>query len=330
MYVPGVQTAIVVPYIVRKRILICATLCVTVWATAPAFGGARIPKQNPSQVSTQGADQVSAISSAPSCAQNQTAQWPWDDPSLGGFVYDVVSIKPYKNDGVTDGTNLGTMNTPDGFSAAFPVAGLIYTAWYTPEYRIVGASGWMNSENYEIKAKMSPETLEAFQKLSPRMKYAARQHMLQALLMDRFRARVHVEVREIPAYDLVTGKNGPKLSQAARPDQTGRTIHITPSDTTYELTGRGALFGSLAIYLSDEVDRPVIDKTGLTGAYDFDLEYTPHKILMAADVGVSAPLKTTAPPIEKAIEAQLGLRLVPSHTTVNDIVIDHVERPTAN
>ncbi len=313
-----------------KRFLVCATLAAIVWAAAPGIFGARIPKQNPSQASTQGAGQVSANGSAPSSAQNQTAQWPWDDPSLVGFVYDVVSIKPYKNGGVTDGTNLGTMDTPDGFSAAFPLAGLIYAAWYTPKHRIVGASGWMNSENYEVKAKMSPETLEAFQKLSPKMKYAARQHMLQALLMDRFKARVHVEAREIPAYDLVIGKNGPKLSQAAELNQGRSIIRITPSDTTYELMGRGALLRSLAITLSNEVDRPVIDKTGLTGPYNFSLEYTPRTILMAADGEDAAPQKTTAPPIEKAIEAQLGLKLVPGRTTVNDIVIDHVERPTAN
>jgi uncharacterized protein (TIGR03435 family) len=330
MYVPGAQTTILVPYIVRKRILICATLCVAVWAGAPALVGARIPKQNPSLASTRGAGQISATGSAPSSAQNQTAQWPWDDPSLAGFVYDVVSIKPYKNGGVTNGTNLGTMDTPDGFSAAFPVAGLIYTAWYTPKYRIVGAFGWMNSENYDVKAKMSPETLEAFQKLSPKMKYAATQHMLQVLLKDRFKAIVHVEPRKIPAYDLVIGKNGPKLSQAAELVQGGSNIRITPSDTTYELIGRGALLRSLAVTLSNEVDRPVIDKTGLTGAYDFNLDYTPQKILMAADGGDSAPLKATGPPIEKAIEAQLGLKLVPSHTMVNDIVIDHVERPTPN
>jgi uncharacterized protein (TIGR03435 family) len=298
-----------------KSLLVWAIACALICVSAPMlFARAQSAAQNSAATN----DEIEPIPN-------------WSDPAFANLVYDVVSIKPHKDDGVTNGSTLGTRDNPDGFSAAFPVAGLIYTAWYTPHYRVSGASGWMNSEMYEVEAKMSPETIEALQKLTPQQRYLARQHMLQVLLHDRFKAVVHVEARQIPAYDLVVAKNGPKFKASPGPIPEGYPLKQNVSDTTYELHGHGANMFTLAIAVSNQTDRPVEDKTGLTEKYDFDLQFTPDKFLMAADAdGNAAPQKFNAPPIARALEEQLGLRLAPGHKMVNDIVIDHVERPTAN
>lgn len=254
----------------------------------------------------------------------------WFDPEFTPFVYSIVSIKPFKGD-PKDGRSLGTRNTPDGFTAAFPVAGLIYTAWYTPHYRILGASGWMNAEMYDVQAKMDPEVFEAFQKLSPEKRRVARQRMLQVLVQDRFKAVVHIEIREIPNYDLVIAKNGPKLKEAAVPTTAAAEIKKSVSGSTQIFDYRSEPIAQLAGLLTAETGRPVNDKTGLTGLYDFTIKYTPNSLSTDAQPpGDTALIVETAPSIERAIQEQLGLKLAPTTGFVNGIVIDHVERPTGN
>jgi uncharacterized protein (TIGR03435 family) len=273
--------------------------------------------------------QQSAQGSAPAPAQHQPLP-NWSDPELAKFVYSIVSIKPFKGD-ANGGRSLGTRDTADGFTAAFPAAGLIYTAWYTPKYRVVGASGWMETEMYDVQAKMDPEVAEAFQKLSHDKQKVARQHMLQVLLQERFKVVVHVEQREIPNYDLVVAKNGPKLNAAAVQTAGAGEIKKSVSGSTQTFDYRGEPVSMLTGLLTGETGRPVNDKTGLTGLYDFSLRYMPKDLSPDAQpTGDDAPLMETAPTIERAIQEQLGLRLVPTTGLVNDIVIDHVERPTGN
>jgi uncharacterized protein (TIGR03435 family) len=303
----------------RRRFVIGFVACAACACAAAPILFARM--QSASQKSATNTDEVEPIPN-------------WSDPAFANLRYDVVSVKPHKkDDGSTNGTTLGTRSDPDGFSAAFPVAGLIYNAWYTPHYRVSGASSWMNSEMYDVEARMSPETIEALQKLTPIQRYLARQHMLQVLLEDRFKVVVHVEAHEIPAYDLVVAKNGPKLKLAtgANPNPNGRPLRQSISGSTEEFVGRGQDMLGLARAIEGQTDRPVNDKTGLTDKYDFDLQFTPDKFLIAADAsGDAAPQKIDAPSITRALEDQLGLRLVPGHRMVNDIIIDHAERPTAN
>jgi uncharacterized protein (TIGR03435 family) len=254
----------------------------------------------------------------------------WSDPEFAPFVYSVVSIKPFKGD-PKDGRALGTRSTPDGFSAAFPVGGLIYTAWYTPHYRLVGSSGWMETEFYDVEAKMDPDVFEAFQKLSHEKQKVAREHMLQVLLQERFKVVVHVEQRDIPNYDLVVAKNGPKLNAAVVPTTAASEIKKSVSGSAQTFDYRSEPVGLLTGLLTAETGRPVNDKTGLAGLYDFSLKYTPKNLSPDAQpLGDSALIVETAPTIERAIQEQLGLKLVPTTGLVNDIVIDHVERPTGN
>ena len=255
---------------------------------------------------------------------------PWSDPELAKFVYSVVSIKPFKGDD-NGGTRLGTQWSPDGYTAAFPVQGLIYEAYRTLHYRIVGGTGWILSENYLVEAKMDPEVMEALQKFTPKMRYYARQHMLQVLLRDYFKVVVRTEIREVPAYDLLVAKKGSKLTPAAGASTAHEDFKWSAEGTMQLLTVKSESVSVLLGLLSGETGRPVYDKTGLTGMYDFQLKYTPKQYLMDSQpAGDSVPLLETAPPIEKALEDQLGLKLVSTTGSMEYIIIDHAERPTPN
>lgn len=179
----------------------------------------------------------------------------------------------------------------------------ILAAWDLGSAQLSGPS-WLNDNRYDIEAKASPAATQ------PDLR-----QMLQALLIERFRLAAHHEAREMPAYALVVAKGGPRL-QAARGDQRLPVIFAPPA----RLIGQGSTTESLAMALRRAAGRPVIDKTGLTGAWDFTLSYSPD--VAAADQG---------PSIFTALQEQLGLRLTPDRSSVNVLVVDRAERiPLAN
>jgi uncharacterized protein (TIGR03435 family) len=284
---------------------------------APPPFATRGTAQNPTQAGAAGPTQTETLPG-------------WSNPELAKFVYSVVSIKPFKGD-ENGGTSLGTAFTPDGFTAVFPVQGLIYEAYKTDHYKIVGGTGWIQSENYSIEAKMDPDVMDALQKLPPEKRRIARQHMEQVLLRDYFKVVVRTEIRDVPAYDLVVAKKGPKLTRAADVDSAHQEFKWSTEGTVTSVAGKGQSAGSLVGVISAETDRPVYDKTGLTDNYDFTLKYTQKKFLMDSQPeSESAPLPQTAPPLEKALEDQLGLKLASTTGQMEFIIIDHAERPIGN
>jgi uncharacterized protein (TIGR03435 family) len=150
--------------------------------------------------------------------------------------------------------------------------------------------------------------------------------MIQSILADRFKLSTHKETRIDAVYELTVAKDGAKLKKAEADDKLGRRI------------GRGILGGTmplpvLAASLSQSLDRPVVDKTDLSGNYTFTLTYTPE-IGQAARFGAPAP---DAPPTESgppsiftALREQLGLELKSARGPVDVLVIDHAEKPDAN
>jgi uncharacterized protein (TIGR03435 family) len=286
---------------------------------APLLFATSNSAQNPPQTSAAGPTQTETLPD-------------WSDPELAKFVYSVVSIKPFKGDD-NQGTSLGTAFTPDGFTAVFPVHGLIYEAYRTDHYRVVGGTGWMLSEYYSVEAKMDPDVMEALQKLPQAKRRIARQHMEQVLLRDYFKVVVRTEIRDVPAYDLVVAKKGSKLTRAVDTSPANQKFKWSPDGdgTTTSVSAQGQPADSLLAVLAAETGRPVYDKTGLTSRYDFTLKYTPKQFLMDSHpAGDSVPLVQTAPPIEKALEDQLGLKLASTTGQMEFIIIDHAERPIGN
>lgn len=259
-------------------------------------------------------------------------------------VYDVASIKPNKS-----GTNMvRLMFSPDGLSATNGTLQMFITAAYGVENnQISGAPNWVDSERYDVEAKMDSSTADELRKLNEDDRMAERQHMLQALLVDRFKLKVHRETKELATYALVVAKDGPKF-QEAKPGDTYPNGIKGPDGQSHAgmmfmgregLTAQGVPISNLVRHLTRQLGRTVVDKTGLTGKYDFMLRWTPDESQGAmfkgpegGQPGTAGPstAEPSGPSIFTAIQEQLGLKLESQKSPVEILVIDHVEKPSEN
>ena len=269
---------------------------------------------------------------ASASTQDQPQAATADDPKFTASVYDVVSIKPFKGDDPKATVHyVGMQDSPDGIRMHnTPFIFLISQAYRTAHSRVAGGPDWLNSERYDVEAKMEPEVVDAFQKLSPTDQKLARQHMLRVLARNYLKLTFHMETTEVSVYELVTGKNGPKLKAPADPRVESPGMRVSGSGGATMWDGMNVELAAMLGQLSYVMGRPVYDKTGLTGKYDFTLKYTPDRTGTAAPGPDSAAPPDEAPPITVALEEQLGLKLVSGKGPMDIIVIDHVERPATN
>jgi uncharacterized protein (TIGR03435 family) len=184
--------------------------------------------------------------------------------------------------------------------------------------RIEGGPTWIDSLPFSIDAKAE----EGSSPTRPQL-----QEMLRTLLEDRFKLRFHREMREVPGYALVVGKNGPKMKESAPDARSGAS--------SIQGTIKGSIpMSMLASMLTRAAGGPVIDTTGLTGRFDIELKYTPDPLLQPSTSSPPAPGPATAADpagasIFTAIQ-ELGLRLEPRKSSVEVFVIDSIEKPDSN
>jgi bla regulator protein BlaR1 len=259
-------------------------------------------------------------------------------------VYEVASIKPDKS----GNDMIRMMARPDGFTGTnITLQMLIRNAYGVEDNQISGAPSWLNSEKYDIEAKMDSSVADELRKLDEDQRRLERRRMLQALLADRFKLTLHRETKELPVYSLVIAKNGPKLQEAKADDTYPNGIKGFDGRGTAgmmrmgrgELTGQGLPMGSLVRLLTQQLGRTVLDKTGLTGKYDFTLKWTPDEseapMLKGAGDGKqgtgSTPTpESSGPSVFTALQEQLGLKLESQKGPVEILVIDHAEKPSEN
>jgi uncharacterized protein (TIGR03435 family) len=254
------------------------------------------------------------------------------------FEYEVASIKP----DVSDHNSSSTSNPPDGYVATnTTVATLIQSAYGILNFQLVGGPDWINSERYVVDAKMDAETAEALQNLKLDDRIVARRQMLQALLADRVKLTTHRETRDLPVYFLVVAKNGPKLQQA-KPGDTyadgfkgpgtpmGQGVSSSTNRFTTSIKAQGMPIASLLPLLGRPLTRPVLDKTGLTGNFDFTLKFAIARPVPDETLNGGPVPDSDLPFLLEAIQQQLGLKLESGKGPVEVIVIDHIERPSGN
>ncbi len=165
-------------------------------------------------------------------------------------------------------------------------------AYDVKDYQVDGPA-WIDSSRYDIRAS------------GPRPKDEAEAaRMLQALLADRFKLKLHYETETIPVYELIVAAGGARLKPAQTRGENDRL-------TNTRLSAQGIGMAQLAELLSRRLDRPVVDKTGLSGAFDLELDWT-------------------AGSLPTALPEQLGLKLEQVQEPVDILVIDHAEQPDAN
>lgn len=199
---------------------------------------------------------------------------------------------------------------------------LLVNAYRIREGQIYGLPGWATSSRFDITAKVSDPDMKALANLTREQ----RQAMLAALLVDRFHLRTHTEIKTLPVYELVIAKGGSKLKPTTLPPPDANNPNplgygnIDVHNTV--MTATGITVADLVMNLSFPLDRTVIDKTGLTGRYDFQLRWTPD--------GVNPTAPDAPPDLITAIQEQLGLKPEPSKGPVTTLVVDHVDLPTDN
>jgi bla regulator protein blaR1 len=272
------------------------------------------------------------------------------------YEFDVVSIKIIGPDDPV--LNLGTGFAADGMTAnGVRLWWLFRMAYDMPMSQIVGMPSWVDDTRYLIEARIDPETADALKKLSPENLRVARQQMLRAMMAERFGLKFHTETRELPAYFLTIAKGGPKLQDAKTgddgksyfPDMSGDRatdlIAFGGGGQQPKLIGQAASMAALAAFISQWAltaagvnARPVLDRTGLTGRYDFEVPYSREFMASAPPSADSAPGTpatvtqefTAGPSLFKALEDSLGLKIESGKGPVPVFVIDHVEKPSAN
>jgi uncharacterized protein (TIGR03435 family) len=284
------------------------------------------------------------------------AQTPDGQPS-----FEVASIKPAapQAPGRMMMGRRGGPGTPDPTRVTFTNASmemLLMTAFDVKGYQITGPS-WLQTEHYDVTAKIPPGTTDEQFRL-----------MLQNLLKERFHMAVHHDSKELPIYALVVAKNGPKLKEAAvepappegalppEPPARGkdgfpqlpkgrRGLMFMMNAGRIRAAGNQQSMSDLCNALAMNLDRPVVDQTGLKGKYDFTMDFAPEPGTIAkmkalgpagapgGDAGGPAPAPDadSGPSIFTALQEQLGLKLEPKKGPVELIVVDNLEKaPTEN
>jgi uncharacterized protein (TIGR03435 family) len=247
-------------------------------------------------------------------------------------AFEVASVKP----DARGGNASYVQASPGRLSPTnFSLRGLIVFAYGVRDYQISGDPAWLGSDYYDIQAKAEGNA-PVKQMEGP---------MLQALLEDRFRLRLHRETRQLPAFELSVAKGGPRLQRskegscvpysldapAPPPPARGepRPVfcgfpHWGVEGSNRTLDGIGIGMANLASSLSrSELHRTVTDRTGLSGTFDVHLKWAPDAGEPSAD--------SAGPSLLIALQEQLGLKLESTRAPTEVLVIDHIDRaPTGN
>jgi uncharacterized protein (TIGR03435 family) len=206
----------------------------------------------------------------------------------------------------------------------------IRSAYGLEDDRLSGSPEWFNSDRFDIEAKIDKPTVDALQKLTSEQRNVVRQQMLQTLLVNRFELSVHRETRELPVYVLAIAAGGPKLQRPKPGDTYANGIQFNGAPLgpnriaggPYEAIGQSVPITTLVQRLSTQLGgRTVLDRTGLTGDYDFTLRWK--------SVANEAP-GDHASPILAALQEQLGLKLETQSVPMEVLVVDHAQRPAEN
>ena len=279
-------------------------------------------------------------------------------PQSQPLAFAVASIRPYNPIGIP---RMALLTTPDGISlTGVPLSMIIHQAFSLPDNRILNEPAWLHSERYDIEAKVDADDAPGYEKLTRNERWA----MMVALREQRFALTFHHETRTEQVNTLIVATHGPKLKAATADDENpgkegasaGMPPPLPPAGRAFKppsgsmsmsmspqgmrtFIARGATMQQTVNLLSNQLGTTVIHRTGLTGKYDYTLEFAP-------DLGVgfsmephpdapsqgseSAPSSPQGPSLSTALTEQLGLKLEVQGEPVDVIVIDHIEQPSPN
>jgi uncharacterized protein (TIGR03435 family) len=231
----------------------------------------------------------------------------------------VATVKPVDAD-ATAGRMFRMDGTHRWVATNFTLQALIALGYDMNPRTISGGPGWMDAQKFTIEAvtpgDVAPTRLEQMQ-------------MLRALLVERFGLKFHRQDKEMPIYALSVAKSGPKLNAAAKPDDPPKIIGVVYPDRI-EVPARSVTIDDFVAMLQRAtLDKPTLNRTGLTGKYDFDLKFAQDSSQYGGQVG-SAPEDTQSPPLFTAVQEQLGLKLEATRGMVSTMVVDAAVKPAVD
>jgi len=271
----------------------------------------------------------------------------------GTLNFEVASVKPNKsNDPPISNFPLGPGDVYVRNGGLFSASGYPLITYIAFAYKLIGNQaqfvipqlpGWATAERFDIQARAAGDPGKDQMRL-----------MMRSLLAERFKLAIRYEDREVPVFAFVLAKSektGPQLRPHldTTPCPTERASMSTPdvdhgfplfcngiyplppsTPGRIRLGARNVTIGFIADSLSAgaNVGRPIIDQTGLTGRFDFNLEWIPDRESLPP--GVELPPDSSGPSFAEALQEQMGIRMQPQKHTMNVLVIDHVEHPSAN
>jgi len=230
-----------------------------------------------------------------------------------GQSFEVASIKLHEGPMYRIGVKTsGQRLTAD----AANVRGLVMFAYDVKNFQVAGDAPLLKQSEarWDIVAKAEGDSAPTRPEFRP---------MMQALLADRFQLKIHREMREMPVFALVLSKNGPKFKESD-PDADPAELFSAKRRNTVVTLPKATMSDVVDAIGNAFLDRPVVDKTGLTGTYNIKLTYTPNTRANRE----SPDLNDIN--VFQAIEEQLGLKLEARKEMVEMLIVDRVEKPSAN
>lgn len=247
---------------------------------------------------------AAVLSSAP-------AQTPAEPPAKP-IAFAVSTVKPSP---IGPG-RMGFMYSDSGLSIEnIPFEDVIRSAYQLQAGQLLNVPDWAKTARFNIEAKVDEEDREALKKLP----IADRMAMVRVLLADRFHLKTHPDTRELPVFNLVVAKGGSRLKPT---EATTATKNHGIRMNRGEIHGTDCTLDLLTRILASLTHHLVVDQTGLTAHYDFDLTYTDENATASAD--------NAAPSVYTALQEQLGLKLDSAKAPMPVVVIDQVDQPTAD
>ena len=231
-------------------------------------------------------------------------------------AFEVATVKP-----VDPGAQAGRMFRMDGdhrwVATNFTLQALLALAYDMNPRTISGGPAWIETQHFNIEAvtpgDVRPTRLEQMQ-------------MLRALLVERFGLKFHRQEKEFAIYALSVAKGGPKLTPAAKPDDPPQLYGVVYPGKMEVPAKSVTMDDFVAMLQRATLDKPTVNRTGLTGKYDFDLTWAQDQSQYGGEVP-AAPDDSQSPPLFTAMQEQLGLKLEATRGMVSAMVVDEVVKP---
>jgi uncharacterized protein (TIGR03435 family) len=242
-----------------------------------------------------------------------------DVPRPAFDAFEVATIKPVDL-GLKAGRGFGMNGTHRWGATNFTLEALLALGFDVNPRAISGGPEWIRTQPFVITAvtpgDVAPDRLEQMR-------------MLRALLVERFGLKYHRVEKTMEIYELTVAKGGPNLKAALKPDDPPHIVGVV-YPTKVEVPAKSVTMADFVAMLQRAtLDRPTVDRTGLTGKYDFDLVFAPDASLYGGALP-APPADAQDPPLFAAVQEQLGLKLTARRGLVSTIILDEASKPLAD